>query len=102
MTLLKGKLAQRSAVALSAAALVGAIALPNTVMGQGITLNRCPANGTGGPSPLCTTQIGVPVVAPSASQSASSRRSFLPTSCPAFFSELPPTTRSHTLQFLFF
>jgi hypothetical protein len=53
-----------------AAALVGAIALPNTVMGQSITLNRCPANGTGGPSPLCTTQIGVPVVAPSASQSA--------------------------------
>ena len=52
MSLFKGKIAQRSAMAISAAALVGAMALPTTVFGQSVTLNRCPANGTGGPSPF--------------------------------------------------
>src|SRR5438874_12751562 len=61
MSLLKGKIAQRSAAALGAVALIGAVALPTTVMGQSITLNRCPANGTGGPTTTCISQIAVPV-----------------------------------------
>src|SRR5712691_7979657 len=70
MSLLKGKIAQRSAVGLSAAALVAAIALPTTVMGQSITLNRCPAGGTGGPSTTCVSQIAVPIAVQHATQSS--------------------------------
>jgi hypothetical protein len=62
MSFLKGKLAQRLAAGLSAVALVVAIALPGTAFGQSITINRCPANGTGGPSPLCTRMSGVPAM----------------------------------------
>src|ERR1043166_7017568 len=68
MSLLNSKIARRSAAGLSAVALIGAVALPTTVMGQSITLNRCPANGTGGPSPLCTSQISVPIAAQNATQ----------------------------------
>jgi hypothetical protein len=70
MSLLKSKIARRSAAGLSAVALIGAVALPSTVMGQSITLNRCPANGTGGPSPLCTSEIGVPIAAQQATQTS--------------------------------
>src|ERR1051326_8129946 len=75
MSLLRGKISQRSAAGLSALALVAAVAAPSTVMGQSITLNRCPANGTGGPAPFCESQISVPIAAQAAKQSGTNTSS---------------------------
>jgi hypothetical protein len=71
MSLLKSKVARRTAIGLSTVALVAGAALPATVMGQGITLNRCPANGTGGPTSTCVSQLGVPIAAQLNGQRAS-------------------------------
>src|SRR5579864_9098532 len=61
MQVFKGKISQRSAIGLSTLALVAAIAAPSTVMGQSITLNRCPAAGNS--DPTCTAQFAVPIAA---------------------------------------
>ena len=72
MSLLKGKISQRSAIGLSSVALVVAIAAPNAVMAQSITLNRCPASSGTTATTNCTSQIAIPIAANAAAQKADS------------------------------
>src|ERR1051326_2165772 len=69
MSLLQGKLARLSATGLSASALVVALVVPNTVMGQTITLHRC-GNEATDPTCLSSVQVANPIAAQLAAQSA--------------------------------
>jgi hypothetical protein len=69
MSLLKGKIARLSATGMSATALVAALVLPNTVMGQTITLHRC-GNDASDPTCISSIQVANPIAAQLAEQTA--------------------------------